>query len=101
MPIKHPVDGENLYSVSEASVWLTERGLPMSVPSLNSARTNGTGPRFLPIGKRRWYRETALREFLLSKIGNEVSSTSELMAARGQLRIEDKSSDARPNGEDK
>jgi hypothetical protein len=37
----------------------------------------------------------------LSKIGNEVSSTSELMAARGQLRIEDKSSDARPNGEDK
>jgi hypothetical protein len=90
MPIKHPVDGEISYSVEEASVWLTERGLPMSVPTLNSARTNKTGPRFFPIGRRRWYRESALREFLLSKIGDEVSSTSELKAEK-RLMIEDKS----------
>jgi hypothetical protein len=96
MPIKHPVDGEPLYSVGEASDWLTERGLPMSVPSLNSGRTNGNGPRFLPIGKRRWYRESAMLEFLLSKIGHEVSSTSE-MKAENHLMIEDKSA-ARPNG---
>jgi hypothetical protein len=90
VPIKHPVDGEISYSVPEASVWLTERGLPMSAPSLNSGRTNKTGPRFFPIGKRRWYRESALMEFLLSKIGDEVSSTSELKAAK-RLLIEDKS----------
>jgi hypothetical protein len=95
MPINHPVDGETLYSVNEASVWLTARGLPRSVASLNSGRTNGDGPRFVPIGKRRWYRESALLEFLLSQVGNEVSSTSEMRADK-RLLIEDQS--ARSNG---
>jgi hypothetical protein len=73
--------------------WLTERGLPSSEPSLNTWRFNGTGPRFIPIGRRRWYRESALLEFLLSKIGDEVSSTSELKAKK-HLLIEDKSAAA-------
>jgi hypothetical protein len=91
MPIKHPVDGEISYSVSEASVWLTERGLPMSEPTLASKRTNGgDGPRCFKIGKPVYYRESALREYLLSKITPEVRSTSELKAAK-QLLIEDKS----------
>jgi hypothetical protein len=98
VPIKHPIDGETLYSVEEASAWLTERGLPRSVPSLNSGRTKGDGPRFVPIGKRRWYRESALLEFLLSKIGDEVSSTSEMKVAK-QLMIEDKSSNVRRKNE--
>jgi hypothetical protein len=98
MPIKHPVTGETLYFVEEASAWLTERGPPMSVPSLNSKRTNGNGPRFIPFGQRRLYPESALLEFLLSKIGNEVSSTSEMKAEK-RLLIEHKSNGARPNGE--
>jgi hypothetical protein len=81
VPIKHPVDSESLYGVKEASVWLTERGLPTSVGSLNSWRSRGGGPRYIPIGKRRWYRESALREFLLSKLGDEVGSTSEMKIA--------------------
>lgn len=93
-----PYHGETLYSVGEASLWLSERGLPTSVPTLNSKRSNKTGPRFVPIGKRRWYHKSALLDYLLSKIGNEVSSTSEMKAAR-HLRIEDKSNVVRPNGE--
>jgi hypothetical protein len=98
MPIKHPVTGETLYFVDEASAWLTERGPPMSAPSLNSGRSNGTGPRFIPIGKRRLYPESALLEFLLSKFGNEVSSTSEMRSEK-RLLIEHKSNGARPTGE--
>jgi hypothetical protein len=71
MPIKHPVDGETLYSVEEASAWLTERGLPTAVGSLNSMRTNRNGPHPLKIGKRVWYRESALLEYLLSKIKDD------------------------------
>ncbi len=97
MPSKHRVDGETLYSVEEASAWLTERGLPTAVGTLNSGRSNRTGPRFVPIGKRRWYRESALQEFLLSKIGNEVSSTSEMRTEKRFL-IEHKSHSERPNG---
>ena len=81
MPIQHFVDGETLYSVGEASVWLTERGLPSSKPSLDSWRSRGDGPRFLKIGKRIWYRESALREYLLSKTTDEVGNTSEMKAA--------------------
>ena len=95
MPIPHPVDSETLYRVGEAALWLTERGLQKSTGGLNSARSLRTGPRFLRIGKRIWYRESALREFLLSKITDEVSSTSEMKAVR-QLRIEA----PRPNGGD-
>ena len=72
MPIPHPVDHEPLYNVQEASAWLTERGLPTAVPSLNSSRTNGNGPRSLSIGKRFYYRESALLEYLLSKIKEEA-----------------------------
>jgi hypothetical protein len=68
MPIKHPVDDETLHNVKEASVWLTERGLPSAVGTLNSIRTNGGGPKSFKIGKRRWYRESALHKYLLSKI---------------------------------
>jgi hypothetical protein len=68
MPIPHPIDGETLYSVEEASAWLTERGLPRAVGSLNSGRTNKNGPRSLKIGKRVWYRESTLLEYLKSKI---------------------------------
>jgi hypothetical protein len=50
-------------------------------------------PALYPIGRRRWYRESALLEFLLSKIGDEVSSTSELKAKK-HLLIEDKSAAA-------
>jgi hypothetical protein len=97
MPIKHPVDGEICYCVEEASTWLKERGLERSVPSLNSDRTNGTGPRFFRLGKRRWYRESALMAFLLSKIGDEVSSTSEMRAEK-RLKIEDRSHLDKKNG---
>jgi hypothetical protein len=90
MPIKHPIDGETCYSVEEAAAWLTERGLPRAPSSLSSKRTNGNGPRFFSIGNRRWYRDSALMEFLLPKIGDEVSSTSE-MKAKKRLMIEDKS----------
>jgi hypothetical protein len=68
MSIKHPIDDETLYSVEEASAWLTERGLPTAVGTLNSMRTNRNGPRSIRIGKRVWYRESALLEYLLSKI---------------------------------
>ena len=68
MPIPHPIDGETLYSVEEASAWLTAHGLPTAVGTLNSARFNKIGPRSFKIGKRVWYRESALPEYLKSKI---------------------------------
>jgi hypothetical protein len=90
MPIKHPIDGEALYPVEEAASYQTALRLQTSVGALNSARSNGTGPRFLKIGKRIYYRESALRENVLSNITDEAGSTSEMKAAR-QLRIKDKS----------
>jgi hypothetical protein len=68
MPIPHPIDGETLYNVEEASAWLTDRGLPKAVGSLNSDRFNKVGPRYLKIGQRVYYRESALLEYLKSKI---------------------------------
>jgi hypothetical protein len=68
VPIKHPIDGETIYSVEEAAAWLTERGLPTAVGSLNSRRSNKQPPRSIRIGKRVWYRESALLEYLISKI---------------------------------
>jgi hypothetical protein len=97
MPIKHPVTGETLYSVEEAAPYMTALGLQTSVGGLNSMRSNGDGPPFLKIGKRVWYRQTALYDYVLSKITDEASSTSEMRAGR-KLLIEDQSA-ARPNGE--
>jgi hypothetical protein len=85
MPTNHPVDSEPLYGVREASLWLTERGLATSAGSLNSWRSKGGGPRFLTIGKRVWYRESALREYLLSKVSDEAGSTSEMRAGKKAL----------------
>ena len=99
MPIPHPIDGEPCYDTDEAPVWFTEHGLPTAPGSLAPKRINGgDGPRWFKIGKRVYYRESALREYLLSQITPEVRSTSELRAAK-RLLIEDKSNGARPNGE--
>jgi hypothetical protein len=98
MPIRHPFDCETSFDTDEAPAWLTEHALPTSPASLASKRTNGEeGPRWFKLGKLVYYRQTALREYLLSKLTPEVRSTSELKAAK-QLLIEDKSV-ARPNGE--
>jgi hypothetical protein len=96
MPIKHPVTGETLYSVEEAAPYQTALGLQTSVGGLNSMRSNGDGPPFLKIGKRVWYRQTALYDYVLSKITDEASSTSEMKATK-KLLIEDQS-EARSNG---
>jgi hypothetical protein len=96
MPIKHPVTGETLYSVEEAAPYMTALGLQMSTGGMNSLRSNGDGPPFLKIGKRVWYRQTALYDYVLSKITDEASSTSEMRVAKNLL-IEDQSA-ARSNG---
>jgi hypothetical protein len=92
MPIKHPVTGETLYSVEEAAPYMTALGLQTSVGGLNSMRSNGDGPPFLKIGKRVWYRQTALYDYVLSKITDEATSTSEMRATNN------KSAAAHPNG---
>jgi hypothetical protein len=100
MTIKHPIDGETCYDTDEAPLWYTEHGLPTSPGGLASKRTNGGGgPRWFKLGKRVYYRESALREDLVSRITQEVRSTSELKGAK-RLLIEDKSSEPRPNGGD-
>jgi hypothetical protein len=96
MPIEHPKDGELSFNVEEAAAWLTERGLRTAVGSLNSMRTNGCGPLSFKFGKRVYYRESALRSYLLSKLTPDVSSTSELRKTK-RLLIEDQSA-ARSNG---
>ena len=68
MPIPHPIDGETIYNKKEAAAWLTERGLPTAVGSLSSKRFNKEPPHSFTIGKTVWYRESALLEYLLSKI---------------------------------
>jgi hypothetical protein len=86
MPIKHPIDGETLYSVGEAAVWLTECGHKTVKSTLHTKRSRGGGPRYIKIGRRRFYRESALREYLLSKLGGEFSNTSEMKVARSAVR---------------
>lgn len=98
MTIPHPVTGEPCLTVKEAAAYLSTHGLPTSTASLNSDRSNGTGPKFLKIGKMVYYKEATLEAHVLSKLTNEVQSTSELKAAK-QLLIENKS-EARPNGGD-
>ena len=78
MPIKHPVDGEICYDTDEAPAWLSEHGLPTSPASLASKRTNGgDGPRWFKIGKPVYYRDPRCGSHLLSKITEEVRSTSD------------------------
>ena len=89
MPIPHPIDSETLYNVKEASAWFKEHGLKIAPGTLDKKRFLGTGPRSLRIGPTVWYRESALREYLLSRISGEFSNTSEMKVAR---------SVARPNG---
>jgi hypothetical protein len=85
MPIKHPNDGESLFNVEETAKGLTDLGLSTSVGTLNSKRTRGDGPAFLKIGKRVFYRSSALSEYVSSKISPEVSSTSQLKTIGGLL----------------
>jgi hypothetical protein len=82
MPIKHPIDGETLYDVQESSAWFRESGLKLAPGTLDKKRYFGTGPVSLRIGGRVWYRESALREYLLSRLSGEFSNTSEVKAAR-------------------
>jgi hypothetical protein len=97
MTIRHPIDGEISYDTKEIPVWLNEHGLPASPSGQASARCNGgDGPRWFKLGKKVYSKESALREYLLSKLTPEVRSTSELKVAR-QLLIEDKSSGAPPS----
>lgn len=58
--------------MEEAAAWLTERGHKTAKSSLNTKRSRGGGPRFIENGRRRFYRESALREYLLSKISGEL-----------------------------
>jgi hypothetical protein len=76
MSTTHPVSGETLLNVKEAAVFLSSCGLPTSTASLNSDRSNGTGPKFLKIGKIVYYRQLTLEAYLLSKLTDEVQSTS-------------------------
>ncbi len=94
MPIPHPVTGEPCLTVKEAADYLTAHGLPTSPASLNSDRTKGHGPQFFKLGKMVYYKEVTLEAYVLSKLTEEVQSTSQLKAAK-QLLIE-----ARPNGGD-
>jgi hypothetical protein len=99
MPIRHPIDCETSYDTEESSLWYKENGLIISPASLASKRSTGEeGPRWFKIGKLVYYKVSALRSYLLSKITPEVQSTSEMKAAK-PLLIEDKSSDPRSDGE--
>ena len=70
--------------------WFRERGHKIAPGTLDKKRSKGGGPAFLPFGRSRLYRESALRAYLLSRISGEFSNTSEMKVAR---------SVARPNGE--
>jgi hypothetical protein len=96
MSTTHPDTGDVLLNVKETADYLTSQGLPTSVASLNSDRSNGSGPKFLKIGRNVYYRTKTLNEYVRSKTTDEVNSTSELMVAK-QLMIEDKSQ-TRSNG---
>jgi hypothetical protein len=89
MPINHPVGGDVLLTVKEAAHYLSHGGLPTSIGGLNSMRTNGNGPKYLKIGKIVYYREPTLESYLISRITDEVQSTSE-MKNPTQFFIEDK-----------
>jgi hypothetical protein len=82
MPIPHPIDNELLYASKEASAWYRERGLKISPGTLDKKRSKGGGPRFIEIGRLRFYRESALHAYLLSRLSGEFSNTSEMKAAR-------------------
>lgn len=92
MPTNHPVTGEVLLTVKEAADYRTSQGLPTTQASLNSDRSNGIGPKFLKIGRRVYYKQVTLDEYVQSKTTTEVSSTSELKNTK-QFLIEDKSKD--------
>jgi hypothetical protein len=94
MPIRHPFDCETSYSTEEAAAWLTENGLPTCRANLDSMRSKGEGPLWFKLGKYVYYKVTALRNYLLSKLTQEVQSTSEMKTVKQQLRIEDKSNKA-------
>jgi hypothetical protein len=69
-----------LFTVSEASRFCSERGLPVAVGTLNKMRCVGGGPRFSRFGRKIAYSEQALLQWLSDRLTCEVASTSEFAA---------------------
>ena len=74
-----PVTGETLYSVQD-SVYDYLSGLQTSVGGLNSMRSNGRVLYTSKSASASGTMNSALREYVISKITDEVSSTSEMKA---------------------
>jgi hypothetical protein len=69
---------EKFLTVSEASQFCRDRGLPVAATTLNKLRCVGGGPRFVKfMGRKVAYSERALLEWLTGNLTPEHASTSE------------------------
>ncbi len=73
-----------LYTEREASEYLKrERGIDRAPKTLRKMRcTSSDGPKFFKLGRRVYYEQSALDDFVTSKLGPSYSSTSEIRQER-------------------
>jgi hypothetical protein len=72
---------DKFLTVEDASRFCADRGFPYATSTLNRLRCQGGGPRFVRMGARKIaYPQQALLDWLTSRLGPEVGSTSEYIA---------------------
>lgn len=65
------------YSTTEAAGFLRELGVPFTKGTLEVWRSRRTGPKFIKVRSRVFYREEDLREFAS---GTEIKTTDQILS---------------------
>lgn len=68
---------------TEAAAYVTSLGLPLARTTLQKMATVGGGPRYRRFGSRAVYSRQDLDEWVRTKLGAPVDSTSELAKGNG------------------
>ena len=72
------IEPKKYLSRREAAQYVEEKGLPLSKNTLQKYATVGGGPKFFKFGRRAVYCREDLNTWISDKLGQSVSSTSEL-----------------------
>ena len=72
------IEPKKYLSRREAAQYVEEKGLPLSKNTLQKYATVGGGPKFFKFGRRAVYCREDLNKWISDKLGQSVSSTSEL-----------------------
>jgi hypothetical protein len=78
---------EKLYDGEAAEAWLRERGIARSSKTLRKLRCIGGGPRFRRLGRRCYYTEDDLAEWIEAQLSPPAGSTAEADGLAESARV--------------